>query len=358
MDIYTIIYGHNVSIGNGSQYNYYLRGTVRGQSIFEVTGTNDPVAADAIRIKRENELLQRSVFGPAATVTFAEAAVSYLDDGGGESRLLGKWDEEAGQWTLLIGHFGNTPIARIGQAEIDAAAAGLYPNTKATTRERQVYIPMSAVLRHAARKGWCATPMLQHPRVKQPVTKWSTPERLDKLFPHCTPKLRHLVVFLTYTGARISEALPVDWDGDISLEQRSVILRRTKNGKPRTVHLPDPLLSELMAVPEAERKGKLFNWKARSAVYGPLRRACKRAGVEYLPPHQQGRHTYATWLRTYAGLDMVGLKEAGGWESLSSVERYAHVVPNEAAKAADRLPTVQKASTPSASAKKKNKSKR
>lgn len=60
----------------------------------------------------------------------------------------------------------------------------------------------------------------------------------------------------------------------------------------------------------------------------------------YLPPHQQGRHTYATWLRVYAGMDLIGLKEAGGWQTLSSVERYAHVVPNEAAKAADRLPAV------------------
>jgi hypothetical protein len=46
-------------------------------------------------------------------------------------------------------------------------------------------------------------------------------------------------------------------------------------------------------------------------------------------------------MRTYAGLDLIGLKEAGGWQTLASVERYAHVVPNEAAKAADRLPSVQ-----------------
>ena len=170
-------------------------------------------------------------------------------------------------------------------------------------RMRQIYIPMSAVLRHAARKGWCAMPLLQHPRVKPPKTKWSTPERLDKLLPHCSPKLRRLVIFLTYTGARISEALRVDWEADVYLSRRSVILRRTKNGKPRTVHLPAPLLFELAEVPEAERVGKLFDWAARAAVYKPLRRACRLAGVEYLPPHQQGRHTYATWLRTYAGLE-------------------------------------------------------
>jgi integrase len=96
----------------------------------------------------------------------------------------------------------------------------------------------------------------------------------------------------------------------------------------------------------------VFKWAARSAIYKPLKRACRLAGVEYLPPHQQGRHTYATWLRAYAGLDLIGLKEAGGWESLSSVERYVHLVPNEAAKAADRLPNVQNPCSPVPSTKK------
>lgn len=326
-------------VRRGKSPHYYLRGSVRGISIFETTGTHEREAAEAIRIRREAELLNRSVFGPAATVTFAEAALSYVEEGG-EMRFLGKYDEETGEWSLLIGHFGNTVVGKIKQAEVDAAALALYPTAKAATRKRHVHVPMSAVLRHAARKGWCTIPTFRHPRVKQPVTKWSTPERLGQLLPHCTPKLRRLVVFLTYTGARISEALRIDWEADVALDRQSVILRRTKNGKPRTVHLPTPLLAELEAVPAEERKGKLFDWHARHAVYGPLKRACAKAGVPYLPPHQQGRHTYATWMRTYAGLDLIGLKEAGGWQTLSSVERYAHVVPNEAAKAADRLPAV------------------
>lgn len=320
--------------------NYYLRGTVRNISVFETTGTHDRKAAEAIRIRREGELLDRSIFGPEATVTFAEAAVSYIEEGG-ETRFLGRYDEETGEWTHLIGYFGNVIVGKIKQAEVDAAATQLYPDAQGATRKRQVYVPVSAVLRHAARKGWCAVPSFRHPKVKQPVTKWSTPERLTRLLPHCTPKLRRLVIFLTYTGARISEALRVMWEADVALDRRSVILRRTKNGKPRTVPLPDPVLAELAAVPDEQRHGKVFDWAARKAVYGPLKRACKKAGVEYLPPHQQGRHTYATWMRTYAGLDLIGLKEAGGWQSLSSVERYAHVVPNEAAKAADRLPAVQ-----------------
>lgn len=178
-----------------------------------------------------------------------------------------------------------------------------------------------------------------------PPTKWSSPERLEQLLKHCKPRERRLLIFLTYTGARLSEVLRVDWDKDIRLAERTVVLRRTKNGEMRTVHVPDPLLIELAAVPEANRFGPLFDYTDKTRVYAPLRRACAKAGVDYLPPHQQGRHTYATWLRTYGGLDLVGLKEAGGWKSIASVARYAHVTPNEAARAPDRMPSVQSSSS-------------
>ena len=87
----------------------------------------------------------------------------------------------------------------------------------------------------------------------------------------------------------------------------------------------------------------MFKWHARHAVYGPLKRACKRAGVEYLPPHQQGRHTFASWLRIYSKRDLRGLMADGGWDSVQSVMRYAHLEIGETAQAVDRLPNVQNA---------------
>lgn len=310
--------------------HWYIRGTVRGQAVFESTGTNVKEAADALRIKRESGLLDRSVFGPGATVTFLEAAVSYLE-AGGEKRMVGP----------LVDHFKTTQLARVDQAAVDDAAKALFPNAGPATRKRHVHGPISAILNHAAGKGWVVAPKLKHPKVPEPVTRWSTPERLAKLLPHCAPPLRLLVVLLTYTGARLSEALRVDWDRDVNLSQRTIILRRTKNGKMRALHVPDALLIELASVPEARRAGRMFHWSDKRHVHKPLRTACKRAGVDYLPPHQQGRHTYATWLRSYAGLDLAGIREAGGWESIQSVARYAHVSPGEAARAADKLPSVQ-----------------
>ena len=320
--------------------NWYIRGTVRGIYVCETTGTNDRKTADALRIKREAALLERSVSGPGATVTFAEASVSYLN-AGGEARFLGRYDDATGKWTLLIGRLGKTAIGNIAQDEIDQAAYALYPNAKPATRKRQVYAPVAAVLHHCAQKGWIRAPIIKQPKVKQPETKYSSVDRLSRLMLHCSAKLRRLIVFLPYTGGRISECLRVDWERDVDLSMRTVTLRRTKNGKPRTVHLADPVLIELSTVPLAERKGQVFKWKARGAVYKPLRRACRMAGVDYLPTHQQGRHTFAAWLRIYGKRDLVGLKQDGGWDSIQSVMRYEHLVPGESAEAVSRLPSVQ-----------------
>jgi Phage integrase family. len=312
--------------------HFYLRGSVRGQNVFETTGTSERSAAEAIRIRRESELLDRSIFGPSETVTFAEAAVSYLSEGK-EARFLPPISDKLARMKLKA----------INQDVADRTAAELYPNTAPATRKRQFYIPLCAVLNHAARRGWCARPMIKHPTVPEPTTTWSSPERFAKLLPHTKGQLRRFLVLSVYTGARLSEILRVNWDHDVSLPMRAIVLRKTKNGDMRTVHIPDPLLIELSGVPEKERRGRMFKWASKQCVYVPLRNACKRAGVDYMPPHQQGRHTYATWMRSFGGLDLVGLKQAGGWKNIQSVVRYAHVTPNEAGRAADKLPCVQSA---------------
>lgn len=322
----------------------YIRGAVRGQSVFETAGTNDPKIADAIRIKIESELLNRSVFGAGATVTFAEAAVSYLA-AGGEARYLGSYDPATGKWSLLIGLFFQTPIATIGQVEADEASYKLYPGTSGATRKRQVYGPLKAVLNHAADKWKISVQRIKNPKVKKAAVEWAPPENVRKLLPHCSPKLRRFVVMIVYTGERLEKVTNIDWDQDVDLSARVITFRTTKNGEMRTVHIPDPLLVELSAVPEDQRHGRMFDWSHKTHVHKPLKSASVRAGVPYLSPHKLGRHTFATWLRRYAKRDLRGLMEDGGWKSVNSVVRYAHVVAGETEAAVDRLPTVQNQSS-------------
>ena len=139
---------------------WVMRGTVRGIRVEESTGTAARRAAEEIRAKREAELLSESVYGKIATVTFAEAVLSLVQERG-SSRFL----------RPLLEHFGTTPLKHIGQEAIDKAALKLYPKGSDATRNRQVYTPASAVLQHAARKGWCPRPVLARPKAARAVSE-------------------------------------------------------------------------------------------------------------------------------------------------------------------------------------------
>jgi hypothetical protein len=107
-------------------------------------------AAEAIRIKREARLLEDSVYGRKASVTFFEAAVSYMA-AGGSPRFLG--EEVGGRWTRLMGHFERTKLLAIGQDDLEAAAQKLYPTASADTRNRQCFTPFIAVWNHAVKNN-------------------------------------------------------------------------------------------------------------------------------------------------------------------------------------------------------------
>jgi len=91
--------------------HWYMHGTVRGITVRESTGVADAKAAEAIRARREWEIIQRSVFGTEATATFVGAAVSYLEAGGERTYLK-----------PIIARIGSMSLAKIDQDEIDKTA--------------------------------------------------------------------------------------------------------------------------------------------------------------------------------------------------------------------------------------------
>ena len=50
------------------------------------------------------------------------------------------------------------------------------------------------------------------------------------------------------------------------------------------------------------------------------------------------RHTWATWMRRYAGLDTEGLVATGRWKDATSARRYQHLVVSEESRKAELLP--------------------
>ena len=133
--------------------HWYMHGTVRGIAIRESTGVTNHKAAEAIRARREWEIIQRSVFGAEATTTFLGAAVSYMEAGGERTYLK-----------PIIAKIGSVQLAKIDQDLIDRTARALYPDVAPATLNRQVYTPISAVMRHAAKRKWCARLVIERRR--------------------------------------------------------------------------------------------------------------------------------------------------------------------------------------------------
>ena len=251
-------------------------------------------------------------------------------------------------------YFGTTPLAKIDQDAIDKGARKIYPNVSSATRDRQFYTPASAVIKHAAKRGWCSQIIMERPEKPPGRVRWITPEQAGRLIDACNEHLRPLVIFSLYTGARIGEALWLDWR-DIDLARAHVTFpidpsdgRRTKNNEARGVPLHPRVCAALANLPH--REGEVFR-RPDGLPYARLRvndtsagdrikkafaGACKRAGIDDFTAHDC-RHTWATW--HYAkNRDLLALQRLGGWKTLAMVTRYAHVNVGELAHTIDNLP--------------------
>lgn len=328
---------------------WYVRGTVRGRRIEESTGTREKRRAEEFRARREAELLDEAIHGRAAVATFAHAAASYLEFGG-EARFM----------TPLIRHFGKMLLVKIDQAAIDACAKTLYPQGKTSTLTRHVYTPVSAVLTHAASRGMCEFRKVERPKQPKGKTRWMTVEEASRLVEACGDHLRPLVTLLLYTGARVSEALYLDW-AQVDLQRGHVIYLDTKNGEDRGVPLHPAAVAALANLPH--RKGAVFRrpdgepYEEKEDGGGQITTAFSIAAVKAglgerkrnpengrwiykatVTPHTC-RHTWATW--HYARhRDLLALMQLGGWKQISMVQRYAHVNVANLAPSIDALPAI------------------
>lgn len=316
---------------------YYIRGTVRGQSVYETTGTSDPKAADLYRAKRETELYERAVLGARAPVSFGRAALAYLQAEPRDAHTVAYVGR-------LVAYFGAATIAEActQEAADRACAAIMAPDAKPSSRNRGVYTPLKAIGRHAARLDWCAAPLFSGKTVPKSATPFLTPPQALAMINGAEPHLKPLLRFLFCTGARLSEALDLHWQ-DVHLVDAIAMLRDTKNGKDRPAALPAAAVAELARLPH--REGHVFrrddgepyadrHREEGGQIKTAWRTACKRAGLmangrPIVTPHAT-RHSWASWFYALTK-DPFLLRHEGGWRSADMVERYAHLMQAELA---------------------------
>lgn len=339
----------------GRSPNWRIRGTVRGVYIDETTGTADRELADAIRIKREGRLLNESVFGPRVSRTFAEAAIGYIEaaqpKGLQRDYIIGRRRKKDGSLSpCLITDFGTILVDKIDQEAVNAVIRRRWSHAKPNTIERNFLTPLIAVLRYAARQKWCDAPMFERPKYDDRRRRWATFDEADRLLAAIARHTRPIVLFLMLTGARVSEAIDLDWS-DVSLSERWAVLRRTKRTRAsgekedRGVPLHPQLVAVLANLP-GERKERVFltqrgkpyidrERREGGQIATAWRNALTRTRIADLHPHDL-RHSFSTWL-TMAGVHEQVRDEIMGHASTSMGRRYAHIPRPEALAAVDRL---------------------
>jgi integrase len=298
--------------------------SMRGERFLKVAvdqslGTGDRRQAEALLARLQNEIFERQTRGSVRTSEgFAAAALRYME-AGGERRFIAP----------LLLHFDDTSVDQIDQQAIDRAASALCPNGSAGTRNRQVYTPVSAILKFAG-----VTRDVRRSKAPPGRIRWLREDEAERLIAACSPHLRPLVMFLLFTGARLGEALWLNWRC-VDLARGHVSFPNTKNGHPRGVPLHRDLVTELSNLPH--RDGGVFrrpdtkpyarprgddDISAGSKIKTAFRGAVKRAGLTNFRSHDC-RHTWATW-HFAKHHDLVALQNLDGWRTLSMVTRYAH----------------------------------
>jgi integrase len=306
---------------------YSVRGTYLG--VYVNRSTKAGKRAIAVKALQQIERdIESGAFAVKGEATFASAAMSYMN-AGGDRRFLKR----------LLEHFGDKPLKEIDQAAIDHAAVGIYPVASVATRNRQVYTPVSAVLRHVGARLDLRRPI---GAMGGRSTAWLWPEQAEAIFAEAEKldkEFAALLILLCYTGLRLSEALNLTWD-NVRLADGYAYVPDTKSEEPRAVFLPPVAVAAMGNLGGGER-GAAFRFTKSGHLYSLLKVAAFRAGVD-LPERSAFhvfRHTYATWMRRYAGADSTALIATGAWKDRKSVDRYTHAVVSEESKRAALLPT-------------------
>jgi integrase len=334
---------------------WYVRGTFEKVRVYASANTRDRSAAERIRVRTEKEILEASLLPggvrrQAHRFTFAQGADDYLRHG----KKAPHSQRTIAFVERLKAHFRNRMLDDVNQAAIDAAVAAIVSDDAApATKIRAVIGPASAVLRHNAVRDRCRWPHLETPRVPTPMTPFLTPREAMALLEAASPHLKPLLIYLLGTGARVSEALYLDWS---TVDLRAGHARfMTKNGSERIASLPPAVVEALANLPH--RAGSVFRTD-EGVPYRPKKRdnggqiktawkgACKRAGlmtqaidrdggpavdkggrpvfITRFSPHAL-RHTWATWFFALSR-NLLLLKDEGQWKVDQMVTRYAKLL--------------------------------
>jgi len=302
---------------------WHYRGTIAHRRLRGSTFTADKETAERIVAQRESTEWKSELYGPEAVLTFSQAVSLYLDAQKSDRFLV-----------KLVSYWKDTLVRSINSGKVRQAAVALYPNGSAATRNRQVIVPMQAVINHAADMDLCRHLKVKRFPVETKAKEPATWEWVQKFMAQANPHLGALCCFMFLTGARISEAVNVRWK-DLDLSSGTALIRQSKVRTERKAHMPSVLVEAIGGIQSnREPSSKVFKYSSLYSAKWPWRAAVQRAGIKPLTFHSC-RHGFATAM-LHKGVDPITVAKLGGWKSAHHVfATYGHAMNDETL--ADRI---------------------
>lgn len=251
--------------------------------------------------------------GAGAILTFAAAVARYKAAGKSDAFL-----------DPIEKYLKDTLVKDINGGVIRQMAIELFPNNSGASRNRRAITPTQAVINHCAESELCPPIRVRRFPTEKSEKDPASLAWVKEFQEIAKPHMGAFALFMFLTGARPSEALAVDREGDLDLKRATVTIRETKMSKERTAHLPPLLVSTLANLPEVEGR-PLFVYRK----YMDMRWSWERAAGQVDGPLLTAgccRHGFATELLR-RGVDVVTVAWLGGWASPAQVlKTYGHAI--------------------------------
>jgi integrase len=313
--------------------NYYVKGKQHRE---KVGRKSDAIAlyqkrkADARRGVKLPELLPQKVttFGELANdaVAYAKAHL--------RTRADYDWKERA-----LREEFGSRSAAEITPQEIDRFLAGRCKTPATANRFRAFF---SLCYRLGMENGRATSNPARLVRMRREdnarlrfLSKDEYKE-LSNTILRDFPEQHSAFVVSVYTGMRWGEQFSLTWN-QVDMRRKIIRLTQTKNGSARNVPLNSTALDALKA------QQTIVPHKPTDEVFPEAGDYCrfwfepaiKEAGITGYTWHCN-RHTFCSWL-AMAGVSLKEIQTLAGHKTITMAARYAHLSPDAAASASERM---------------------
>jgi integrase len=312
---------------NGRPITDYIR---------ESTGASEEGGASDWISERATAEIRRHLLGEQARpLTFNDIVMLYSPT-----------PEMAKHLVPIVAEIGTMLVKDITPKLIRDLGKKLYPNNATDTWRRWVITPARAVINNAHDDGKCPPISIkgysEEERIAQDK-KRKKPSRLERkpgswewllqFRQHASRRHGALAFFMFTTGARIGQSCRMHPDHHLDLQNGRVCVPGAKGHDDRWIEIPTELVVELANLAPKTPRGwdrkranlRVFGWASKDGPRKGWMQACKKAGIDYLPPHSAGRHGFGQEMNVRQAVDEKAAGKFGGWSDTALMKRtYTH----------------------------------